>query len=181
MRAAEKSLLIAVRDQLRAVCQYAGGQCNIEYDDQVAPATTGDLFVVVTTGGWVPGPRHGTCGGVDDFVYSVNVGVVRRIGHVPRDRRTDEVYLRNLSGLAAEVDKIVMAVDWKYQVIMERANPLILAETSSNYGFIHPLVFKNVTQTPEIVGGEVFGAEGKTAGLKRTVSFGAARRITVKS
>lgn len=180
MLAAENNLLLAVRNRLRDQAPYTDAQCEIEMDEQ-APAVAGDLYVVVTTGGWQPGPRHATAKGVNDLVYSVDVTVVRKAGSTPRDRRRN-IFFRNLSSLTAEIDKIYTAIDWSLTV-MNAANTLITAETGSTEGFIHPLVFTGMDRKPRVVPGEFFGgAAGESvAGLARTISFGAARRMTLKA
>jgi hypothetical protein len=179
MLAAEKNLLLAVRDALRVAGPYTEAQCDIEMDEQ-APATAGDTYIVVTTGGWQPGPTHQKSGGVNDLIYAVDVGVVKRAGATPRDRRRN-IFFRNLSSLDAELDKIFTAIDFEYDV-MNAANALILAETGSTNGFIRPLVFTGMDRKPRVVPAEFFaGAPGENAAaLMRTISFGGARRLTVK-
>jgi hypothetical protein len=180
MLAAEKSLLIAVRDRLREQCGYSDRQCEVEYDE-IVPAVGGDMYIVVAGGGWRPGPRHNTSGQVNDLIYAVDVCVVKRITSVPRDRRT-AVYLRNLSALTEEVDKIYLALDWDYTTIMERANRIILEETGSVEGFINPLRFMGISRRPEIVGGDMFGStQEPNAGLMRVINFGGARRVSSKT
>ena len=179
MKAAENNLLLAVRNELRTAGPYTPEQCEVEFDEQ-GPAIVGDTYIVVTTGGWQPGPRHQTCGGVSDLIYSVNVGVVKRAGATPRDRRRN-IFFKNLASLTAEIDKIFTAVDFNYTV-MNAANALILAETGSTYGFERPLTFQGMDRQPRPVPGEFFaGTPGENvAGLMRTITFGGARRTTLK-
>ena len=174
----EKSLLIATRDRIREQGQYKDYECEIEFDDQ-APAVASDLYVVVTTGGWQPGPRHATAKGVNDLVYSVNVTIVRKAGATPRDRRRN-IFFRNLSSLTVEIDKVYTAIDWNLD-LMKLANDLIRTATGSTQGFIHPLVFSGMDRQPRIVPGEFFGGTGESvAGLARTITFSSARRMTLK-
>lgn len=179
MREAEKSLLLAVRNRIRAECGYDDDQCQIEYDEQ-APATAGDVYVVVMTGGWQPGPVHRTSGGVNDLVYSVDIGVVRRIGNIPRDRLRN-VFYEHVAALTEAIDDIYVEIDFDY-TLMNAANTLITEETASTEGFIEPLVFQGMERRPRLVSGEMFaaGQSGQRAGLMRTISFGGARRITTK-
>lgn len=178
MKAGEKNLLLAVRNRLRSVNSWTHAQCEIELDE-AAPATTGDLYAIVMPGGWRPGPRHNTSGGVNDLVYSVDVAVAKRIANVPRDRMRD-VFLNNLGNLSEELDLVYQAIDWKYEV-NDAANALILAETESTEGFIEPLRFASIERRPRIVGGEIFAAKGgASAGMVRVISFTGARRITYK-
>ena len=178
MRVAEKSLLLATQNRLRTICGYTDPQCQIEYDEQ-APAVTGDTYVIVMTGGWSPGPRHRTCGGVNDLLYAIDVGVVKRVSSVPRDRLRN-VFFRNLSGLTEEIDKIYEAIDFEYDLI-NAASALITAETESTEGFVEALKFTGMDRRPRIVPGELFGApNNEAAGLMRVINFGGARRITTK-
>lgn len=184
MLASEKNLVLAVRNILRTAtgsggAGYTNAQCDVEIGDMVPPIA-GDLYVAVHPGGWTKGPRHNSSGGVFDFVYSVKVTVIRRITHVPKDK-TRDVYLNNSVNLAAEIDKIISVIDFNYSV-MNAANALIQTETSSTQGFHHPLVFDNVTSEPEICGSEIFsGTREDRAGMKRTITFGMARRTTSRS
>lgn len=179
MSAAEKHLLVAVRDRLRTECSYAPEQCEIEFDEEW-PAIVGDRYVAVLPAGWGPGPRNSTSGGVSDRVYSVDVAVVLRIRHVPRDRRRD-VFLNNVANLDDELERIHNAIDWQYAV-NTTANALILADSASAEGFIEPLRFAGVTRKPRLVGPDAFASkETQAAGLARTISFGGARRITTVS
>ncbi|MGH8743511.1 MAG: hypothetical protein ACREUY_04455 [Burkholderiales bacterium] len=182
MKAAEKNLMLAARNQLRLPQPTGGGyaadQCDVEFDE-MAPATVGDIYLAVIPGGWRPGPRHNTSGGVNDLVYSVLVAVVRRIGNVPRDRRRD-VFLNNLNTLDDDIDKVYSALDWKYEV-MNAANALILTDTTSTQGFIEPLRLVGDVGRPRLVDAEFFGGKEGVAGMMRILPFGGARRITTKA
>ena len=183
MKAAEKALLMAVRDQLRLPTAsngagYTPEQCEVEYDE-MAPAVTGDLYVPVLAGGWVPGPRHNTCGGINDLVYAVRVAVVKRGSHVPRDRKRD-IFLGNVGDLADEIDKIYNAIDWRYTV-NDAANAIILKQTGSSEGFTEVLKFAGIDDKPTAVDASFFGGNGKESGLMRRIWFRGARRETTKS
>jgi hypothetical protein len=170
----EKCLLLAVRDHLRETCSYEAGSCEIEFDE-IAPGTVGETYVVVQAGGYRRGPHQDKSGTVRDYVYAVDVTVVKRVRHVPRDRLRD-VFLNNLESLDAELDKIAAAIDWQYGVT-SRANDLLDASGDTAQGFHHPLVFQSVDSRPRLVGPEVFAATGRTpAGMARTIHFDAARR-----
>jgi hypothetical protein len=180
---AEKALLQAVRDRFRAPSDEGGGglkpeECNIEFDE-MAPATTGDRYVVVMPAGYKPGPRHGSSGGVADLLFFVDVAVVVRAANVPRDRQR-EAFLDNLANVAELTDLAFGVIDWQ-QPVIDRANQ-ILAEEGSTEIFIHPLVFSGIDGKPTPAAAEIFGAiPGRlAAGLKRTIRFGSARRITNK-
>ena len=184
MKAAEKSLLTAVRNRLRLAvlaggAGYADNECEVEFDE-LAPATVGHVYVAVMPGGWAPGPRHKTCGGINDLVYGVDVLVVKRVTHIPRDRKRD-VFLNNLDALTEEIDKIYSAIDFSYP-LLNAANALILAATGSSEGFMEPLNFAGVDKRPREVNPELFNdVPGKTkAGMARTIMFHGARRMTHK-
>lgn len=181
MKTAEKNLLLAVRNLLQTAvvsggAGYSTSQCQIEATDD-APATVGDVYVIVGPLGWQPGPRHRTSGTVRDLIYSVGIMVAKRITHVPRDRQ-DQAFAIQAASLNAELDKCFAVIDWSW-ALTAAANVLILADAGSSEGFIHPLVFEGMDAKPRILGGEFFGA-GKepAAGLGRLMRFGMARRIT---
>lgn len=179
MRAAEKNLLLAVRNRLRTATGSGGAgfsdaECDIEFDE-MAPATQGHRYIVVMPAGWRPGPRHNTSGGVNDLIYAVDVTVIQRVANVARDR-----YRTTLTALEALADLIFPVVDFNYTTLAA-ANTLLAAETpSSTEGFSEPLRFIGMGK-PRLVSGELFGGAEPKAGLARTVSFGGARRITVKT
>jgi len=178
MLTAEKNLLIAVRNAIRAAGSFSDAECEIEYDE-LAPATTGDKYIIVMPAGWRPGPRHQSCGGINDLLYAVDVMVARRISNVPRDRRREQ-FLWNLQALTAIMDVVFGAVDFQYGLI-NAANALITTDTTSTEGFIEPLRFTGMDSRPRVVGGDLFGGTDDTAaGLARTIHFGNARRITHK-
>lgn len=179
MRQGEKALLIGVRDRLRQQCGYTPETCQVEHDEMVPP-TTGDLYIAVLSAGFVAGPRHRTSGGIHDFVYAVDVVIVRRITAVPHDR-TRDAYLNNFGSLAEESDKVIHAVDFKYPVL-DLANACLAGSPESEQPFIEPLKFQSVERRPRIVPGEEFaGTQDKRAGLARTISFIGARRITYQT
>ena len=178
MKAAEKSLALAVRNRIRSVCSYADELCQVEIDE-MAPATAGNKFVAVVPAGWSIGSVHNTSSGVNDLVYSIDVCVMIRISNTARDRRYNP-YLANSTALATECDNIYNAIDWNY-TLMAAANTLISTEfPAETQGFIEPLRFAGAGR-PRIISGEEFGdVNNKASGLVRVLSFGGARRITGK-
>lgn len=178
MRAAENNLVRAVRDKLRQA-GFAETECDAEVSE-MAPATVGKVYAAVIPGGWRPGPRHNTSGGINDLVYAVRVAVIRRINDVPRDRRRD-IFLANLDSLSEDIDRAYEAIDWKEEV-RTLANQYITAATSSTQGFIENLRLVGEVSSPRIVGAEFFGgkSDDATAGMMRVIPFGGARRITTK-
>lgn len=177
---AESALLLAVRDKLRDGEGWTEKQCEVE-QDEIAPATVGQLYVVVLPGGWSNGPRHNTSGGVNDLLFSVDVAVIKRAASTPRDRRRN-LFLTNLDGLNAEVGKVFKWVDFRYDVL-DAANELIERETGIEKAFVEPLKFSTVDRRPRVVGGEMFAAAANqpAAGLIRVVSFVGARCVTAKA
>lgn len=181
MKGGDKNLLLAVRNRLRTAVSLANDECQIEHDE-MAPATAGNTYVVVTPAGIGPGPRHQTSGGIRDLLYAIDVTVVRRIGQIARDRVRD-VYFSNVDALQVVVDSVVDAIDYDYTT-MAAANALILAAggASASYGFVQPLTFRGVDRKPRILSGEMFAGSpghGRVA-MARTINFGGARRITLK-
>lgn len=178
MKAAEKCLLLAIRNQLRAApASFANSECEVEFDE-MSPGTVSGTYLAVMPGGWVAGPRHKSSGLVNDLVYGADILVVKRIAHVPRDRRRD-VFLKNLDSLDAEIDKVYAAIDFNYS-LLAAANLLIKNETTSTEGFTEPLKFVGVDRRPRLAPAELFAAKPgeQAAGLIRVVSFHGARRIT---
>ena len=183
MKYAETALLVAVRNRLREVGGFADDACAVEFDE-MAPAKTGDVYLAVLPGGWSPGPRHNTSGGVNDLLYSVDVVVIRRIRQVPRDRLRN-VFLDHLGGLNETIDIVYPIIDFSYP-LLRAANTLIQSATGENDGydggFIEPLKFSGVDRRPKQYDGSMFGASSQQPGvaLGRTISFSGARRITTK-
>lgn len=186
----ETALLLAVLTVLRMPLDKSGGgfgakECDIEADE-MAPATVGDLYVAVTPGGWRPGPRHNSSGGVWDIVYGVDVLVIKRTGNVPRDRQREVLigseYLGNLESLNHDVDRVFSAIDFDLGYTVNNiANGLIEQKTGSTAGFVEPLKFKGVDKKPRIANAELFGGTGGKAGLIRGIYFDGARRITTRA
>jgi hypothetical protein len=179
MKGSEKHLLVAVRKTIRSECEYTDQQCEIELDE-LAPATVGQLYVPVVPGGCRPGRVQNTSGGVRDLIWSVNVLVIKRIRNVPRDRLRS-VFFENISCLDDEIDKIVEAVDWNYDVI-EAATAALAAE-GETMGFVEPLRFVGLDDRPRLANPELFAGASQNAGnvacgMVRTIRFSGARRIT---
>lgn len=183
MRKSEQALLKGVLARLLAAENNGGAglkesECSIEIGD-MAPAVNGDLFVAVAPGGWRPGPRHNTSGGVNDLLFSVRLFVAKRIGNVARDR-----YFNTLEALNTAIDKIFPTIDFNYTVLTA-ANALLADDpvAPSSEGFVEPLRLIGDVSAPQIVGAEYFGGrvETQNAGLMRMVPFGLARRITTKA
>ena len=190
MMFSETALLLAVLAVLRMPLDKSGGgfaarECDIEADE-MAPGNVGDLYVAVMPGGWRPGPRHNTSGGVWDIIYGVDVLVIKRIGAVPRDRTRESLigsqYMGNLTSLNADLDRVFNAIDFdKGYTVNNTANRLITQETKSTAGFIEPLKFKGVDKKPRIANAEIFGGTGTKAGLIRGIYFDGARRVVTRA
>lgn len=174
---AEQALLLAVRDRLRAQCSYSDDECNVEFDEEV-PAVAGNRYILVLPGGVRAGEHHATSGGVTDVVYGVDVVVIARVRHVPRDR-TRNAFFTQYGSIQAEIDKIIAQVDWSY-AINDAASAKIEDDNGSTYQFVEPLKFESLERRPRLVSGDMFAGTGERAGLARTISFGGARRLTVR-
>jgi len=179
MRGSEKHLLLAVRNKIRSECGYTEKECAIELDE-MAPATVGQVYVAVTPGGCRPGRVQMTCGGVHDLTWNVNAFIVRRIRNVPRDRLRD-TFLENLDSLDEELDKIIEAIDWQYDVM--NAATASLAAEGLEPGFIEPLKFLGLDDKPRMANPDLFAGAQQNAGsvpcgMVRAMRFGGARRIT---
>jgi len=173
----ETALLLAVRNRLRSqVTAFTTDTCQIEYDE-LAPATVGDLYVVVLPGGITPGPVHNRSGTVVDEIIGIDVSVIIRIPGYPRDRRREK-FIDASASLNAHLADVRKQIDWSY-TINDDALTLITAQTSSTEEFIIPLRFAGIEARPRLVPSEVFAAKpGETAaGLKRGIQFRGARRI----
>ncbi len=181
MKASRKALMLAVRNCLRLPQPTGGGysdtECDCEPDDDFPP-TSGQVYIAVMSGGFAPGPRHNTSGGVRDFVFGINVAVVRRIGNVPKDRKT-ELFIDNVDSIENDVDRIISILDWKEEV-RQAANVIIASETGSSEGFITPLRLSGEVGPPQPVGAEKFGAVrgAEPAGMMVVIPLHGARRIT---
>ena len=179
MRGSEKHLLLAVRNMIRSKCGFTEKECAIELDE-MAPATVGQIYIAVTPGGCRTGQRHMTSGGVHDLVWNVNVFVIKRIRNVPRDRLRD-TFLENIGSLDEDIDKIIEAVDWQYDVI--NAATTSLADEGLENGFIEPLKFIGLDDKPRLANPDLFAGAAQNAGsvpcgMVRAIRFGGARRIT---
>lgn len=184
----EQALLLAVRNCLRKPASLFGAEmldkeCQIEYD-ATAQATAGDKYVCVTPGGFYPGPNHASCGTINDIVYAIDVEVIKRTTHIAPDRQREKFiqdpYAVKMDTLSLEMDKVYSAVDWSRYVLQEANN--ILAEFyNSEEVFIEPLIFTSVEKKPSAAGSEYFANNEKKSGIRRQISFGGARRITIKN
>ena len=173
----ETALLQAVRDQIRERCGYKDYECECEYDE-MAPATTGDIYIAVLPGGWQPGPVNDLGGGVLDEILGVEVCVVKRATSKPRDRKRG-LFLENLEGLNERIFSILAQQHFCVEV-KARADALI----DSTEMFIEMLKWAGCDQRPRAVGSEFFAARSgeNSAGLARSVYFrGATRTQRVSS
>lgn len=172
-KVATQALAIAVRDRLRSVLNLSANDCNIEHDE-IAHPISGDKYLAVMSRGFMPGPRHGSSGGIKDLLFTVEVMAVRRITHVPRDR-TRDAYLLNSGSLEELIGDVFNVVDWREE-IRNTANQTILTDTGYANAFNHPLVFGSMNQQPQVVGAEMFaGRDESRAGLKKSIVFSHAR------
>lgn len=177
----ETYVLEGVRDIIRNKVQLNSSQCDCEYDEQI-PSIAGDFYVAVIPAGFETGPKHNASGGVHDLLHSVQVFVVRRSGAVPRDKRRS-VFLDQLNGINALIDKIIRAVDWQLDA-MSYINHLMYADIPTAAPFIEPIRLLRADVKPKMVNTEMYagvtsGQPGSTpyVGMARSVYFGKIRRI----
>ena len=186
----ESALLRAVVTEIRAhnsSATYLARQVEVEIDE-FAPATVGDLYIMVIPAGVEAGPTHNESGGLAsssgwiDRLYSVDVSIVLRAPKKPRDRRRE--YLTDFRGTASIGShfarhwlNIGEQIDFNYAVTTT-ANALILAESGSTDEFIEPLRFASLGPIREAPS-EVFAGMpgGGAAALIRTIRYRGARRI----
>ena len=180
----ESALLRAVVSEIRAhnsSATYLARQVEVEFDE-LAPATVGDLYIMVIPAGVEAGPTHSTGSVVIDRVYAVDVAIVLRAPKKPRDRRRE--YLTDFRGttsigsqFAGHELNINEQID-SQNLVMTAANALILAESLSTEGFIEPLKFAGVGPIREAPAEVFAGMPGESAAaLIRTIRFRGARRM----
>lgn len=180
----ESALLRAVVTEIRAhnsSATYLARQVEVEIDE-FAPATVGDLYIMVIPAGVEAGPTHNTSGGVIDRLYGVDVAIVLRAPKKPRDRRRE--YLTDFRGttsvgarFAQHELNIEEQIDFQ-NIVMTTANALILAETTSAEGFTETLKFAGVGPIREAPAEVFAGMPGESAAaLIRTIRFRGARRM----
>ena len=180
----ESALLRAVVTEIRAhnsSATYLARQ--VEYEiDELAPATVGDLYIMVIPAGVEAGPTHNTSGGVRDRLHNVDVAIALRAPKKPRDRRHE--YLTDFRGttsvgaqFAGHDMNINEQIDFQ-NIVMTTANALILAESGSSEGFIETLKFAGLGPIHDAPGEVFAGMPGESAAaLIRTIRFRGARRI----
>lgn len=171
----EAALLVAVRDNLRELCDYTPAQCEIEMDEE-APPTSGDLVVLVMPGGWTfSNEAEGGC--VLAELFAVKVMVAMRLKTVPQDRQRS-MLIDTLFGLEAHTRKIIAKTHLSYRV-NNKANEAIV---DSAEGFVEPLRFAGMEAKPRAMGPEFFKAvAGSECGVARTILFNQAKRIQTQA
>ena len=175
----ESALLRSVVLRIRSHADFSNRQVEVEIDE-FAPATVGDLYIMVIPGGIEPGPTHNKSGGVIDKIYGVDVAICIRAQAKPRDRRRELLTgFRGTTNLTVSFETHQLAIE---SVIDFDYTTLTTADTltvpSSSDGFIEPLKFAgvgNIRQAPAAV---FAGVDGEpAAALIRTIRFRGARRI----
>jgi len=192
----ESALLRAVVTEIRGhvadvgppiVLTYLPRQIEVEIDES-APATAGDLYIMVIPGGIEAGPTHNQSGGVvgssgwTDKLYGVDVAIVIRAPAKPRDRQAELLTgFRGTTALSTGFEthqlNIETQIDFNYTVTTT-ANALILAETASTDEFTEPLRLAGVGSIRPAPAEVFAGVPGEqTAAFIRTIRFRGARRI----
>ena len=187
MADSESALLRAVVAEIRAhngSATYQARQVEVEIDE-FAPATVGELYIMVIPAGVEPGPAHNTSGGVIDKLHGVDVAMVLRAPKKPRDRRREYLTdFRGTVGIGAHFAKhelnINLQIDFNYDVLAT-ANAFILAESGSTDVFMEPLKFAGlgpIREAPtEVFAGMPGESAASAAALIRTIRYRGARRI----
>ena len=186
----ESALLRAVVTEIRAhnsSATYLARQVEVEIDE-FAPATVGDLYILVIPAGVEAGPTHSESGGLAsssgwiDRLHSVDVSIVLRAPKKPRDRLREFLTdFRGTTSVGAQFARhelnIGEQIDFNYAVTTT-ANALILAESGSADGFIEPLRFASLGPIREAPAEVFAGMPGEgAAALIRTIRYRGARRI----
>ncbi len=185
----ESALLRAVVTEIRAhedppaTVTYLARQVEVEIDE-FAPATVGDIYIMVLPGGVEAGPTHNTSGGVIDKLYGVDVAIAIRSPPKPRDRRRELLTgFRGTTGLTVGFEyhqlNIELQLDFNY-TLLATANAFITVESpvGQRQGFQEPLKFAGVGPIREAPAEVFAGTPGDTpAALIRTIRFRGARRI----
>lgn len=168
------ALARAVRDRIRAHADYLDRQVDVEINEK-APATAGDLYIIVTfgqrTNGGIPNAS------VADHLFGIDVTVAIKAPRKPRDRERDfwidltnsfEVHERNIRG----------QIENDYPTI-NAANVFITAEEGgSPCGFMKPLRFDGAGPFREAPAEIFAGTPGEQrAAIVQTLRFSDARRI----
>ncbi len=180
----ESALLRAVVSEIRAhnlSATYQARQVEVEINE-LAPATVGELYIMVIPAGVEPGPSHNTSGGVIDKLYGVDVAIALQAQKKPRDRRRE--YLTDFRGttsigshFARHELNINLQIDFSYAVLAT-ANAFISAESGSADGFMEPLKFAGLGAIREAPAEVFAGMPGESAAaLIRTIRYRGARRI----
>lgn len=110
MLEAEIALLEAVHTQIITKLPLRAEQCDIEPEEDLAPAIAPDIYLAIVPNGVFPGPRQNTSGGVWDLTFSVRIVAYEKIADVARDRQKN-VYLnrvKNLNGLLSRAIRFLV-------------------------------------------------------------------------
>lgn len=176
MLSAEPCLLQAVQEAVKTALGLTNDQVTIESDEDFVPQQAGDLHVTITPASIRLGSTHQTSGTVRDFEYGCRVAVFVRSRAVPRDKRRT-LYLDQLSGVNALLDKVVYAVDWKWAVTV-RANEILAALAPVAVApFIGYLRIVQIDSRVRGVAVDAYGAAAQMSGSGSDVYAGVTRGL----
>lgn len=172
------ALLTEVRDYLRSQIEYLGEEhktCFVSKGGQPF-ASSGELFVGVHSLDWAnanPGAQR-----THTEEFTIGVTITRRSTYSPADRQSDEVWLKNLTGIDKIARDVTATIIAGRQTIHANANANSLITKDP---FVEVLVWQGNDPEPREVGPDwfwVFDAEpGRTpVGLVTTCRFGQATR-----
>jgi hypothetical protein len=174
---AEPCLLQAVQEAVKTALGLTDDQCTIESDEDFVPQTAGDLHVSIVPASISLGNVHQSSGTTRDVEYGCRVSVFVRSRAVPRDKRRT-LYLDQLSGVNALLDKVVYSVDWKAS-ITARANQILAAITPTAGPFVGYLRLIAIDSRVRGVAVDTYGASSQASASGSEVMAGVTRGITL--
>lgn len=168
------SILLAVRNAIRAGVPLPDRECNCEPDGQPHPLFGGLRYVAVHGAGWENGDP------VDYALserFSVDCTITYRLT-MPNDLVMENLFIKTLTGMEALARQITALIHKSYPV-MNAANTLLGTGVE---GFYHPLQWDRTDAQPQVKGGEWLFSDNPTeisrpAALVLTVHFTNALRI----
>lgn len=177
MLSAEPCLLQAVQEAVQTALSLTADQCTIEADEDFVPQQAGDTHVTITPASIRLGNTHQTSGTVRDFEYGCRVSIFLRSRAVPRDKRRT-LYLDQLRGVNALLDKVVYAVDWKWGITL-RANAILAQVAPSAAPFIGYLRIAAIDSRVRGVAVDAYGAAAQMSGSGSDVYAGVTRGLVL--
>lgn len=177
MLSAEPCLLQAVQEAVKTALSLSDDQCTIESDEEFVPQTAGEVHVTIVPASISLGNVHQSSGTARDVEYGCRVSIFVRSRSVPRDKRRS-LYLDQLKGVNALLDKVVYAIDWKATVTY-RANQLLSSIAPTVAPFIGYLRLVSIDPRVRGVAVDAYGAASQASTSGADVSAGVMRGVTL--